>query len=612
MANRSPPSLMASGQPGDLRSLIRDYGRGTPVRAPSVRSTGTVIAILEAKRAGLLVRSQFLGNLLAGTIVGVVAIPLAMAFAIASGARPEQGLYTAIIAGLCTALFGGTRAQISGPTGAFIAVLAIITAQHGIAGLQVATVLAGVILLAMGLARLGAVIKYIPDPVIVGFTSGIGVIIFVGQWKDFFGLNPAASGLQFHARLLALLEALPGVHPASAALGTIALLTLIFGTRFLRRVPAPLVAMVFATALQWYFDFDGVATIGTAFGGIPREFPSIGLPAVSFGAVVQMIGPAFTIALLGAIESLLSATVADGMANTRHDSNQELIGQGIANIVAPLFGGFAATGAIARTATNIRNGATSPVAGIVHSLFLLLVMLLLAPIAAHVPLAALAAILFYVAWNMSDVKRFMHIARTSPRADVAILLLTFALTVLTDLVVAVNVGVVLASLLFMRRMAQSVSIDIEHGSTVVLGADAERALAGLQPTAPRSAGAPVSLPRHVVVFSIDGPFFFGAAEKLEQTLRLSQNRVRTVVLRMDRMPFIDSTGLTALAEIVADFRASGTAVVFCGLRPNVLAKLERAGVLAAAGAGSVVASLEEFAARPDAGAPPLESDPPPT
>ena len=570
-----------------------------------------MIAILEAKHAGLLVRSQFPGNLLAGTIVGVVAIPLAMAFAIASGARPEQGLYTAIIAGLCTALFGGTRAQISGPTGAFVAVLAVITAQHGIAGLQVATLLAGVMLVAMGLARLGAVIKYIPDPVIVGFTSGIGVIIFVGQWKDFFGLHPAASGLEFHAKLLALLAALPGVHPASAALGTLALLTLIFGTRFLRRVPAPLVAMVLATALQWYFDFEGVATIGTAFGGIPRDFPSLGLPAVSFTSVVQMIGPAFTIALLGSIESLLSATVADGMAQTRHDSNQELIGQGIANIVAPLFGGFAATGAIARTATNIRNGATSPVAGIVHSLFLLLVMLLLAPVAAHVPLAALAAILFYVAWNMSDVKRFVHIARTSPRADVAILLLTFALTVLTDLVVAVNVGVVLASLLFMRRMAQSVSIDIEHGSTVVLGEGAERELTRLEIPTPRTSRPPVPLPRDVVVFSIDGPFFFGAAEKLEHTLRRSQSRVRTVVLRMDRMPFIDSTGLTALAEIVADFRASGTAVVFCELRANVHAKLERAGVLAAAGEGSVVANLEEFAARPAAGAPPSATGPAP-
>ena len=565
-----------------------------------------MIAILEAYRAGILVRSQILGNLVAGTVVGIVAIPLAMAFAIASGARPEQGLYTAIVAGLATALFGGTRLQIAGPTGAFVAVLAVITAQHGIAGLQVATFMAGVILVAMGVARLGAVIKYIPDPVVVGFTSGIGLIIFVGQWKDFLGLHPAASGTQFHARLLALVAALPGTHLATLGLGLVALATLVIGTRFLRRVPAPLVAMLLATVLQWYFRFDGVATIGTAFGGIPREFPSLGLPSLGFGAWVQLIGPAFTIALLGAIESLLSATVADGMANTHHDSNQELVGQGIANVLAPLCGGFAATGAIARTATNIRNGATSPLAGIVHSLFLVLVIVMLAPIAAHIPLAALAAILFYVAWNMSDVRRFAHILLTSPRADSAILLLTFGLTVLTDLVVAVNVGVVLASLLFMRRMAQAVTIDIEHGSTVVIGAEAGRTLAGLQPVPlmPRAVPAePLRLPRDVVVYSIDGPFFFGAAEKLEQTLRRSQNRVRTVVLRMDRVPFIDSTGLTALDEIVSDFRASGTQVVFCELRGNVLGKLERAGVIAHAGPGSVVASLAEFAARTAADGP---------
>ncbi len=565
-----------------------------------------MIAILEAKRAGLLTPGNLLGNLIAGTVVGVVALPLAMAFAIASGARPEQGLYTAIVAGLATALFGGTRVQISGPTGAFVAVLAVITAEHGIAGLQIATFMAGLILVAMGAGRLGAVIKYIPDPVVVGFTSGIAVIIFVGQWRDFLGLHPAASGPQFHARLAALVLALPGAHPATAALGLLALATLVVGARYLRRVPAPLVAMLLATLLQWFFNFDGVATIGSAFGGIPRAWPTIGLPALDFGTVVALIGPAFTIALLGAIESLLSATVADGMANTHHDSNQELIGQGIANLAAPLLGGFAATGAIARTATNIRNGATSPVAGIVHSLFLFLVVALLAPLAAHIPLAALAAILFHVAWNMSDLRRFTKILRTAPRPDVAVLLITFVLTVLTDLVVAVNVGVVLASLLFMRRMAQSVTIDIEHGSSVVIDADAAGALAAAAPPSEAADATPpttVRLPRDVVVYRIDGPFFFGAAEKLESTLRRSQNRVRTVVLRMERVPFIDSTGLMALDEMVADFAAGGTAVVFSALRENVRGKLERAGILARAGSNAVVGSLEEFAARPRDSAP---------
>ena len=540
-----------------------------------------MIAILESYRAGLLDRVHLGRNLVAGVIVGIVALPLAMAFAIASGARPEQGIYTAIVAGLCTALFGGTRLQISGPTGAFIAVLAVITAQHGIAGLQLATLMAGLILVGMGAARLGSVIKYIPDPVIVGFTSGIGVIIFVGQWKDFFGLKVAPSGVHFHEKLAALAQALPTLQPATTALGLVALLTLVLGTRYFKRVPAPLVAMLLATALQWAFNFDGVATIGSAFGGIPRQLPQLQFPAADFTTVVQLIGPAFTIALLGAIESLLSATVADGMANTRHDSNQELIGQGIANIAAPLFGGFAATGAIARTATNIRNGANSPVAGIVHCAFLVLVILLLAPLAAHVPLTALAAILFHVAWNMSDLHRFTHVLKTAPAADVGVLLLTFLLTVFSDLVVAVNVGVVLSSLLFMRRMAKSVSI--EENSEARIAADS-----GL--------GADFVLPADTVVYSIDGPFFFGAAEYLEKTLRRSQNRVRTVVIRMGRVPFMDTTGLTALDEIVADFQRIGTRVVLCEVRANVLEKLERAGIVARVGASAVFDTLSEFAA----------------
>jgi sulfate permease, SulP family len=538
-----------------------------------------VIAILESYRAGLLIRANVNRNVLAGLIVGVVALPLAMAFAIASGARPEQGLYTAIVAGLCTTLFGGTRLQISGPTGAFIAVLAVITAQHGIAGLQVATLMAGMILVGMGAARLGSVIKYIPDPVIVGFTSGIGVIIFVGQWKDFFGLRPVASGTHFHEKLMALLQAFGTLHWATTALSSIALLTLIVGTRYLKRVPAPLVAMLLVTALQSVFGFDGVATLGTAFGGVPMTLPHLRFPEVSMTMLMQLVGPAFTIALLGAIESLLSATVADGMANTRHDPNQELIGQGIANMVAPLFGGFAATGAIARTATNIRNGANSPLAGIVHCVFLLLVILMLAPLALHIPLAALSAILFFVAWNMSDVHRFVRVVKTAPRPDVGILLITFALTVFTDLVVAVNIGVILASLLFMRRMAQSVRIE-EHSHAQV-AADA-----GL--------GVDFALPKDIVVYSIDGPFFFGAAEYLEKTLRRSQNRVRTVVIRMGRVPFMDTTGLSALDEIVADFQRMGTRVVLCEVRANVIEKLERARILTRIGARGVYGTLSEF------------------
>ena len=449
-----------------------------------------MIAMLQARADGLWARSHIRNNILAGLVVGVVALPLAMAFAIASGARPEQGLYTAIVAATLTSLFGGTRAQISGPTGAFIAVLSIITAQHGIAGLQIATLMAGVILMVFGFARLGAVIKYIPNPVIVGFTAGIAVIIFVGQWKDFLGLAPMPSGVRFHEKLWSLLQALPSINLPTTGLGLLSLAILLLGPRYLKRIPAPLIALLIVTVVQSAFHFKGVATIGSAFGGIPRTLPAFALPSLDFARVLSLVGPAFTIALLGAIESLLSAVVADGMAGTRHDSNQELIGQGIANLVAPLFGGFAATGAIARTATNIRNGATGPLAGLVHSGFLILVILLLAPLASAIPLCCLSAVLFVVAWNMSELPHVVRLLRGAPKVDVGILLLTFFLTVFVDLVVAVNVGVILAALFFMRRMADAVSVE-QHPSAAAHGgsADLERAAAS-----------------GIVIYSIDGPF----------------------------------------------------------------------------------------------------------
>ena len=536
-----------------------------------------MIALLEAKAAGLWSRKHIANNVLAGLVVGIVALPLAMAFAIASGARPEQGLYTAIVACLLTSLFGGTRLQIAGPTGAFIAVLSIITAQHGIAGLQIATLMAGIILVAFGAARLGGVIKFIPSPVIMGFTAGIGVIIFVGQWKDFFGLSPAPSGLHFHEKLMVLVQAVPSVNLATTGLGLLALALLIVGPRYLKRIPAPLVAMVVITVLQAYFHFKGVATIGSAFGGIPRTLPSFSLPSIPLSQVISLVGPAFTIALLGSIESLLSAVVADGMAGTKHNSNQELLGQGIANIVAPLFGGFASTGAIARTATNIRNGATSPLAGLVHSGFLILVILLLSPLASAVPLCCLSAILFVVAWNMSEVPHVVRLIRGSPAADVAVLLITFALTVFVDLVVAVNVGVILAALMFMRRMSLAVEVRPHfEGSSDDMG----------QATLPAG-----PLPPGVVVYSIDGPMFFGAAEKLERTLAHIQRPATTLILRMSQVPFVDATGISAIEEIITDFLKHGASVLLSEVRPNVLRKLERAGVIRHLGSDNATDTL---------------------
>jgi SulP family sulfate permease len=524
-----------------------------------------MIALLEAQRAGLLGRQHWTRNIVAGVIVGVVALPLAMAFAIASGAKPEQGLYTAIVAGLVISVCGGSRVQIGGPTGAFIVLLSGITATHGIAGLQIATLMAGAILVFLGVARLGSVIKFIPDPVIVGFTAGIAVVIWVGQWKDFFGL-PAAAGEHFHEKLLHLLQALPGLDPATTAIGVFVLALVLLTPRLprLAHVPGPLVALVAATAAVALLDLDGVATIGSAFGGIPAGLPEFVWPEVTLPQVIDLVAPAFTIAMLGAIESLLSAVVADGMAGTRHDSNQELIGQGLANLLAPLFGGFAATGALARTATNIRNGGTSPLAGIVHAVTLVIVILFLAPLASDVPLAALAAILFVVAWNMSEARHFVQMVRRAPGADVAILLVTFVLTVFADLVVAVNIGVILATLHFLRRMAASVEV-LPIGSA---GLRQELAQLGLE-----------SLPPGLAVYAVEGPFFFGAVENFERALAVTDPDLHDLIIRLRWVPFIDITGLQTLEDVIGALQKRGVRVSLSGANARVTGKLERAGII---------------------------------
>ncbi len=537
-----------------------------------------MIALLEARRAHLYARRHWLPNLVAGVIVGVVALPLAMAFAIASGARPEQGLYTAIIGGAMVSVLGGSRVQIAGPTGAFIAILAGVTAQYGISGLQVATLMAGVILVLMGAARMGGVIKFIPAPVIVGFTAGIGVIIFVGQWRDFLGL-PKVGGEHFHDKLWHLVKVLPQVHLPTLALAGLSLLLVLYSSRIkpLARVPGPLVAMVVSTALQALLQLDGVATIGSAFGGIPLGLPAFSVPNLSLSQAISLIGPAFTIAMLGAIESLLSAVVADGMAGTKHDSNQELIGQGLANIVAPLFGGFAATGAIARTATNVRNGATSPLAGVVHALTLVAVLLFLAPLASSIPLAALAAILFVVAWNMSEVKHFVHILKSAPTADRAILVITFVLTVFADLVVAVNVGVILAILHFLRRMSEVVETQ-QVDAKELKGELAEQGLS--------------DLPAGMLVYEIAGPMFFAAVENFERALLQTHTDPALLVIRLRRVPFMDITGMQMLEEVIGKLRHRGVHVMLCEANERVLGKLRAAGVLAALADGDCVDTFQ--------------------
>jgi SulP family sulfate permease len=524
-----------------------------------------MIALVEGYRAGLFARSQWWPNILAGLIVGIVALPLSMAFAIASGARPEQGIYTAIVGGGLVTLLGGSRLQISGPTGAFIVILAGITAKYGIAGLQVATLMAGIILLVMGLAKMGGLIKFIPTPVIIGFTTGIGVIIFVGQWTYFLGL-PKPGGEHFHVKVWSLLLSLPQTHWPTLLIAMLSLVIVLFANKIkiFKRIPGPLLAMVFATIFQAVVQFPGVATIGSMFGGVPQGLPSFAWPEMTVSQVLSLVGPAFTIAMLGAIESLLSAVVADRMAGTRHNSNQELVGQGVANIVTPLFGGFAATGAIARTATNIRNGGTGPLAGIVHVLTLVLILLVLAPLASNIPLSALAAILFVVAWNMSELPNFGRLLLRAPTADRVVLVVTFLLTVFVDLVVAVNIGVILAIFHFLRRMAASVE------TREVLGEALEREFAGR---------SHFKRPDGVMVYEIDGPMFFAAIESFERALKHTATDPETLVIRLRRVPFIDATGLQSIEEVVNDLHKRGVQVLLCEANTRVLEKMRKSGLV---------------------------------
>lgn len=519
-----------------------------------------MIAFFEAQKARLFTKANIYQNIIAGVIVGIVALPLSMAFAIASGATPQQGMYTAIVAALCISIFGGSRVQIGGPTGAFIVILAGITAEYGIAGLQIASLMAGCILILMGILRLGSVIKYIPEPVIIGFTTGIAVIIFVGQWKYFFGFQVKTSGMPFYAQFLVLIKSFRLLDLHTTLLGLLSLAILVIWPKFIRKIPAPLVAMVVATIIQAVFKFDTVATLGNTFGAFPRTLPMPHMLPITFDEVTSLILPAFTIAMLGSIESLLSAVVADGMAGTKHNSNQELIGQGIANILSPIFGGFAATGAIARTATNIRNGGNSPIAGIVHSITLLLIILVFAPLASNIPLACLAAILFVVAYNMSEWRKFILVCKQSPYYDIIILLVSFSLTVLVNLVVAVNIGIILAALLFMRRMSKAFMMEKKYKQD-------------------KGEVQSAHDDKKVVSFTLSGPLFFGAVSHFEQVLSSIHDEASTVIFNMKFVPFVDGTGLIALQAAVKTMHKHGVEVQFINMNQHVEEKLKKSKLL---------------------------------
>ena len=527
-------------------------------------------------------RGQFAADLTAGVIVGIVALPLAIAFAIASGVNPERGLYTAIIAGFLVSALGGSRVQIGGPTGAFVVIVYTIVQQYGYAGLAAATTMAGVILIAFGLAGLGGAIKFIPHPVTIGFTSGIALIIFSSQVRDFLGLRMGTTPAPFVEKWQAFGTHLDSVNPW-ALLVSGATVAIIVGWPYVnRRIPSPFVALFASTALVQLLHLP-VETIGSRFGVINAALPAPSLPAFAFGDIPGLLGPAFTIALLGAVESLLSAVVSDGMIGGRHRSNMELVAQGVANIASPLFGGIPATGAIARTATNVKNGGRTPVAGIIHAVTLLLITLFFGRLAGLVPLAALAGILVVVAYHMSEWRTFQAELR-APKSDVAVLLATFLLTVLVDLTVAIEVGMVLAAFLFMRRMAEVTNISVLTHEFQDPADDFES-----DPNAVRRRVVPPG----VEVYEISGPFFFGAAETFRERLREIAGRPRVLILRMRHVPAIDSTGLHVLRDLVRRGRHEGTLVVLSDVHSQPVVAMERAGLYDELGEDNILGNIDD-------------------
>ena len=498
---------------------------------------------------------QFQGDLMGGLTVGVVALPLAVALAIASGVKPEQGLYTAIVAGFVIAVLGGSRVQISGPTGAFVVIVYGIVQKYGYDGLVVATLIAGVLLVIMGLARMGALLKFVPYPVIVGFTSGIALIIFSSQVNDFLGLKIEKVPADFVEKWIEYGRHFVNVDPYTLGVGAASLLIIVLWPRITHRVPGQLIAILAATFVVQYFQIP-VDTIESRFGGMPTGLPTPQLPTVTWTSFQDLFAPAITIAILAALESLLSSVVADGMTGTRHRSNMELIGQGAGNVASAIFGGIPATGAIARTATNIKSGGKTPIAAIIHAVFLLLVLLLIGKWAAMIPMATLAAVLIVVAYNMSEWREFQHLLK-SPRGDIAVLLATFLLTVFIELTVAIQVGILLAAFLFLQKMSKEAHVDVItdtlHEDEEFKGRDMTR----------------IEIPHGVEVFEVYGSLFFGAVSQFKESIRVVTNRPKVIILRMRQVPTIDASGIHILEELVKEMHDRRAIVVFSAVSRSV-------------------------------------------
>ena len=520
---------------------------------------------------------QFTTDLMAGIIVGIVALPLAIAFGIASGVTPEKGIITAIVAGLIVSVFGGSKVQIGGPTGAFIIIIYGIIQQYGFEGLTIATLMAGVFLIMFGILHLGTIIKYIPYPIVVGFTSGIALTIFTTQIKDLFGLTMASVPSDFIEKWIAYISAAPTTDLWSAAvgIGSVAVIAtwprIAQHSQFLKKLPGSLIAIILMTIaallLKQYAGVTKIETIGDRFS-ISNQLPGAQMPDLSWEVIKGLVSPAITIAILGAIESLLSATVADGVIGDHHDSNTELIAQGMANLASPLFGGIPATGAIARTMTNINNGGRTPVAGIIHAAVLLLIFLFLMPLAQYIPMACLAGILVIVAYNMSGWRSFLSIMK-NPKSDVIVLWVTFLLTVIFDLTIAIEVGLICACLLFMRRMAETTDVKVISQEINPEEETSDFQMGNLEH---------LTIPEGVEVYEINGPYFFGAGNKFEEIMgALHHKRPRVRIIRMRKVPFVDSTGIHNLTNLCLMSQSEGIQIVLSGVNPKVQAVLHKAG-----------------------------------
>jgi len=533
-------------------------------------------------------KEQFYADAMAGVIVGIVALPLAIAFGIASGVSPEKGIFTAIIAGFIISFLGGSKVQIGGPTGAFIVIVYGIVQQFGIAGLAIATMIAGVMLVLMGVFKLGAVIKFIPYPVIVGFTSGIALTIFATQIKDLFGLHIDKVPGDFISKWIVYSQHFDTVNFWALGIGIASIAIIAITPKFSKKIPGSLIAIVVITVLVYIlrnkFGITGIETIGDRFT-INPSLPKAAAPQIDFAAVRMLLPTAFTIAMLGAIESLLSATVADGVIGDKHNSNTELIAQGIANIVAPIFGGIPATGAIARTMTNINNGGRTPIAGIIHAVVLALILLFLGGLTKHIPMACLAGVLIIVSYNMSEWRTFKGLLKNA-KSDVAVLLATFSLTVIFDLTIAIEIGLLMAAVLFIRRISETSSISIFkdkiHGADFVEGSvDTEK----------------LHLPEGVEVYEIEGPFFFGVANKFEETMKTISDRNKIQIIRMRKVPFMDSTGAHNLKNLIKSAQKDKVQILLSGVNKNVHAVLEKNGIVELLSTENVCSNINEALAR---------------